>query len=86
MEERTLVVLHRSRESTSSSDEWEVDPNHVYMKEKLGEGSFGEVYRAHITEEVDCVKARRYLEAMSSLDKSPSPCTVAVKLLKCKPN
>lgn len=56
------------------------------MKEKLGEGSFGEVYRAHITEEVQCVKARRYFEAMASLNTTSSPCTVAVKLLKSEPN
>ena len=86
MEERTLVVIHRARTSTSSNDEWEVDPNHISRKEKLGEGRFGEVYRAHITEEVQCVKARRYLESMSSLNKTASPCTVAVKLLKCELN
>lgn len=68
--------------SASSVDEWEMDPNHLYMREKLGEGNFGEVYQASIAEEVECVKAKKYVDEMSKVNKTPTMCTVAVKLLK----
>ena len=68
--------------SAVAGDEWELDPNHLYMKEKLGEGNFGEVYQAVIAGEVECVKAKKYVDDMAKLDNSPPACTVAVKLLK----
>lgn len=68
--------------SASLSDEWEMDPNHLFMKEKLGEGNFGEVYHATIADEVDCIKAKKYVEDMAKVSKTPYACAVAVKLLK----
>ena len=54
------------------------------MNDKLGEGNFGEVYQATIADGVDCVKAKKYVDDMSKVNKAQSSCAVAVKLLKGK--
>ena len=79
---RTRSILRKARVSASLVDEWEMDPNHLYMKEKLGEGNFGEVYQATIADEVDCIKAKKYVDDMATVNKTPNACAVAVKLLK----
>lgn len=69
------------RTASSTEDDWEVDPNHIFMKEKLGEGSFGEVYRGQLTSDVKCLRAKKYMEDMCSVSKTGG-CSVAIKLLK----
>ena len=52
------------------------------MREKLGEGSFGEVYRAQLKNDVECSRARKYVEDISSVSRTAASCSVAIKLLK----
>ena len=69
--------------SASTEDDWEVDPNHIFVKEKLGEGSFGEVYRGHLTSDVKCLRAKKHVEDMCFVGKKEErSCSVAIKLLK----
>ena len=69
--------------SASTEADWEVDPDHIFVKEKLGEGSFGEVYRGHLTSDVKCSRAKKYVEDMCFVSKTEErSCSVAIKLLK----
>ena len=53
------------------------------MKEKLGEGSFGEVYRGQLTSDVKCLRAKKHVEDMCFVSKKEErSCSVAIKLLK----
>ena len=80
--ERTLAVLHTASSDAASLDDWELDPNHIFVREKLGEGSFGEVYLARLTNDVECSRARKYVEDISSVSRTAASCSVAIKLLK----
>lgn len=56
-------------------DSWEIPASHVIIKERLGEGCFGEVYKGSIQGVVSNPKLRSCLKSR--------PCqTVAIKLLK----
>ena len=69
--------------SASTEDDWEVDPDHIFVKEKLGEGSFGEVYRGQLTSDVKCLRAKKHVEDMCFVGKKEErSCSVAIKLLK----
>ena len=54
------------------------------MNNKLGEGNFGEVYKATLSSDSSSPRAKKYAETMNLLTKAKTPCFVAIKVLKSK--
>jgi hypothetical protein len=79
---RTRSILRKNAGLPTTGDDWEVDPNHLYMNNKLGEGNFGEVYKATLSPGLTSPRAKKYADTVKLLSKSQSPCYVAVKVLK----
>ena len=67
--------LERSLTSPQKLDKWEIPSNEIIVKELLGEGAFGEVYRGIIKCPIVSPKRR------SSMNKSIFT-SVAIKRLK----
>ena len=79
---RTRSFLRRNATLNTTGDDWELDPSHLYMNNKLGEGNFGEVYKATLSSDLSSPRAKKYAETVSLLTKAKSPCFVAIKVLK----
>ena len=54
------------------------------MNNKLGEGNFGEVYRATLSSDLNSPRVKKYAETVRLLTKVKSPCFVAIKVLRCE--
>ena len=71
--------FQRSLASPQQLDRWEIPSDEIIVKERLGEGAFGEVYRGIIK----CPITNPVMMRRSSMKKSIFT-PVAIKLLKCE--
>ena len=72
-----FVSLKRPLNSQQSLDKWEIPSNEIIIKELLGEGAFGKVYKGVV--KCPIISPKRHASMKKSIFTS-----VAIKQLKCE--
>ena len=74
----------RRTKSFRTPDEWEIEPKYLLIEHQLGEGNFGDVFKASLSQELaQCTTAKKYQNDTIAYSKN-DVCPIAVKLLKSK--